>query len=174
MLCVDWRLKYFIYETALIFHYSWISVFIINGFDYFCSEISLCLYLFCCKALEYSKTIAKPLVPQQPKKKQTQPQTQPPWPHGVIQGLNMSDLSRLEVLKKRHEEEKKAFALLRKWGSEVFRAFDAQNVENIMTYQKRERRNQLECRSVLSDVAFPVPSTNTFKSTNHLFNHLVW
>lgn len=64
--------------------------------------------LFHCKALEYAKTIAKPPVMQQPKKSQTQRS------RGAIEGLNMSELSRLEILKKRHEEEKRAFALLTK------------------------------------------------------------
>lgn len=64
--------------------------------------------LFRCKALEYAKTIAKPSVLQQPKKNQTQRS------RGAIEGLNMSDLSRLEILKKRHDDEKKAFALLTK------------------------------------------------------------
>lgn len=65
------------------------------------------LSLFACKALEYAKTIAKPSAPQQPRKNQA------PRPRS-FEGLNVSDLSRLEVLKKRHEEEKMAFALLTK------------------------------------------------------------
>ncbi|TWW74275.1 jhy protein homolog isoform X2 [Takifugu flavidus] len=60
------------------------------------------------KALEYAKTIARPSAPQQPRSNQA------PRPRAFIEGLNVSDLSRLEVLKKRHEEEKMAFALLTK------------------------------------------------------------
>lgn len=73
-----------------------------------CFHRSPCRSLFHYKALEYAKTIAKPPALQQPKKNQTQRS------RGVIEGLNMPEFSRLEILKKRHEEEKRAFALLRK------------------------------------------------------------
>ncbi|XP_035034698.1 jhy protein homolog [Hippoglossus stenolepis] len=66
------------------------------------------------KALEYAKTIAKPPVKSQPKQRQkfkTEDFTElaPLW-----QGSDMSLLTKLEVLRKRHEEEKLAVALFGK------------------------------------------------------------
>ncbi|XP_053298178.1 jhy protein homolog isoform X2 [Pleuronectes platessa] len=66
------------------------------------------------KALEYAKTIAKPPVKSQPKQRQkfkTEDFTEltPQW-----QGSDVSLLTKLDVLRKRHEEEKLAVAPFRK------------------------------------------------------------
>ncbi|XP_070773818.1 jhy protein homolog [Enoplosus armatus] len=63
------------------------------------------------KALEYAKTIAKPPAPSQPKRGQKH------WSGGLTERapyLEGLDVSRLEALRKRHEEEKQAVALFRK------------------------------------------------------------
>lgn len=67
-----------------------------------------------CQALEYAKTITKPPVPSQLKQRQKQrPQgftEHTPYLHD----LDVAELTRLEHLRKRHEEEKQAVSLLRK------------------------------------------------------------
>ncbi|XP_068577539.1 jhy protein homolog [Cebidichthys violaceus] len=63
------------------------------------------------KALEYAKTIAKPPVQSQPKQRQKHRS------EGFTEHASYSDVSQLatlEVLRKRHEEEKQAVALFRK------------------------------------------------------------
>ncbi|XP_018548058.1 jhy protein homolog isoform X1 [Lates calcarifer] len=66
------------------------------------------------KALEYAKTIAKPPVQSQPKQREKN------QPEGLtelspyLQGLDVSQLTTLGLLRKRHEEEKQAVALFRK------------------------------------------------------------
>ncbi|XP_047462254.1 jhy protein homolog [Mugil cephalus] len=66
------------------------------------------------KALEYAKTIAKPPVQSQPKQRQKH------QPEGFVghvpylEGLDVTQLAMLELLRKRHEEEKRAVALFRK------------------------------------------------------------
>ncbi|TMS14438.1 Jhy protein-like protein [Larimichthys crocea] len=66
------------------------------------------------KALEYAKTIAKP--PVQPQSKQTQKHESEGFTEHApyLEELDMSEPVSLEVLRKRHEEEKKAVAVLRK------------------------------------------------------------
>ncbi|KAE8288102.1 hypothetical protein D5F01_LYC14162 [Larimichthys crocea] len=66
------------------------------------------------KALEYAKTIAKP--PVQPQSKQTQKHESEGFTEHApySEELDMSEPVSLEVLRKRHEEEKKAVAVLRK------------------------------------------------------------
>ncbi|XP_010749219.3 jhy protein homolog isoform X3 [Larimichthys crocea] len=66
------------------------------------------------KALEYAKTIAKP--PVQPQSKQTQKHDSEGFTEHApyLEELDMSESVSLEVLRKRHEEEKKAVAVLRK------------------------------------------------------------
>ncbi|XP_059208083.1 jhy protein homolog [Centropristis striata] len=61
------------------------------------------------KALEYAKTIAKPAVQRQ--RHQSEGLSEPASYSG---GSDVSELSSLEILRKRHEEEKHAVALLRK------------------------------------------------------------
>ncbi|CAK6971676.1 jhy protein homolog [Scomber scombrus] len=66
------------------------------------------------KALEYAKTISRPPVQSQPKlrqKHQSEGFTEH-TPH--MEGLDVSQLATLELLRKRHEEEKQAVALFRK------------------------------------------------------------
>ncbi|XP_076606583.1 jhy protein homolog [Chaetodon auriga] len=64
------------------------------------------------KALEYAKTIAKPPIQSQPKQKH---QSAGFIEHtSYLEGLDGSQPATLEVLRKRHEEEKKAVALFRK------------------------------------------------------------
>ncbi|XP_056252562.1 jhy protein homolog isoform X4 [Seriola aureovittata] len=66
------------------------------------------------KALEYAKTIAKPPVQSQPKQRQTH-QAEGFSEHApCLQGLDVAQLTRLELLTKRHEEEKQAVSLFRK------------------------------------------------------------
>ncbi|XP_034406345.1 jhy protein homolog isoform X2 [Cyclopterus lumpus] len=63
------------------------------------------------KALEYAKTIAKPPVQSQPQQRQKH------WAKGFTEHasyLDVSQLATLDVLRKRHEEEKQAVALFRK------------------------------------------------------------
>ncbi|XP_055005034.1 jhy protein homolog [Boleophthalmus pectinirostris] len=64
------------------------------------------------KALEYAKTIAKPLAPVQSKKKDKQKVNlteHAPY----VEGLDLSQLTTLELLRKRHEQEKQAVEMLR-------------------------------------------------------------
>ncbi|KAG7516924.1 hypothetical protein JOB18_044095 [Solea senegalensis] len=63
------------------------------------------------KALEYAKTIAKPRVKPQLIQKQ---EHQPEGIAHLLQGLDVSELNKMELLRKRHEEEKKAVACFRK------------------------------------------------------------
>ncbi|XP_031733512.1 jhy protein homolog isoform X2 [Anarrhichthys ocellatus] len=63
------------------------------------------------KALEYAKTIAKPPVQSQPKQRQKH-RSEGFTEHASY--LDVSQLATLEVLRKRHEEEKQAVALFRK------------------------------------------------------------
>nr|XP_046267729.1 jhy protein homolog isoform X2 [Scatophagus argus] len=66
------------------------------------------------KALEYAKTIAKPPVQPQPKQRRKH-QSEGFTKHcPYLEALDMSPPATLEVLRKRHEEEKKAVALFRK------------------------------------------------------------
>ncbi|XP_056267864.1 jhy protein homolog isoform X2 [Pseudoliparis swirei] len=63
------------------------------------------------KALEYAKTIAKPHVQSQPQQRQKH------WSKGFTEhasDVDVSQLATLDVLRKRHEEEKQAVALFRK------------------------------------------------------------
>ncbi|XP_067463378.1 jhy protein homolog isoform X1 [Thunnus thynnus] len=63
------------------------------------------------KALEYAKTIAKPPQPKLRQKHQSEGFTE----HTpCLEGLDVAQLARLELLGKRHEEEKQAVALFRK------------------------------------------------------------
>lgn len=69
------------------------------------------------KALEYAKTIAKPFVPVQSKTKARRPVNEAEGfsEHApCVEGLDLSQLTTLELLRKRHEEEKQAVAQLRK------------------------------------------------------------
>ncbi|XP_051257486.1 jhy protein homolog isoform X1 [Dicentrarchus labrax] len=66
------------------------------------------------KALEYAKTIAKPLVPSQPKQRQKHPSEGFTEHASYLEGLDVSQPATLEALRKRHEEEKQAVALFRK------------------------------------------------------------
>ncbi|XP_035482669.1 jhy protein homolog isoform X2 [Scophthalmus maximus] len=64
------------------------------------------------KALEYAKTIAKPPVKSQPKPRQRS-QTEGVAEHAPhSRDLDSTELTRLKLLRKRHEEEKQAVALL--------------------------------------------------------------
>ncbi|XP_040907199.1 jhy protein homolog [Toxotes jaculatrix] len=66
------------------------------------------------KALEYAKTIAKP--PVQPPPKQRMKQQSEGFTEGAAYclGMDVNQLTRLDLLRKRHEEEKQAVALFRK------------------------------------------------------------
>ncbi|XP_026185082.1 jhy protein homolog isoform X2 [Mastacembelus armatus] len=66
------------------------------------------------KALEYAKTIAKPPVQSRPKQNQKQQSEAFSEHTPYLQDLDMSQLATLELLKKRHEEEKQVVALFRK------------------------------------------------------------
>ncbi|XP_039633054.1 jhy protein homolog isoform X3 [Perca fluviatilis] len=66
------------------------------------------------KALEYAKTIAKPPVQSQPKQKPKHRSEGFTEPAPYLEDLDVSQLATLEVLRKRHEEEKQAVALFRK------------------------------------------------------------
>ncbi|KAK7904320.1 hypothetical protein WMY93_016927 [Mugilogobius chulae] len=69
------------------------------------------------KALEYAKTIAKPLAPVQSKRidKREVNGTEDHTEYALrVEGLDLSQLSMLEILRKRHEAEKQAVAMLRK------------------------------------------------------------
>ncbi|XP_029304261.1 jhy protein homolog isoform X2 [Cottoperca gobio] len=66
------------------------------------------------KALEYAKTIAKPPAQSQPKQRKKH-QSEGFIEHTpYLEDLDVSQLSTLEVFRKRHEEEKQAVALFRK------------------------------------------------------------
>ncbi|XP_044078909.1 jhy protein homolog [Siniperca chuatsi] len=66
------------------------------------------------KALEYARTIAKPPVQSQPRQRQKH-QSEGFTEHApYLEGLDVSQLATLEVLRKRHEEEKQAVAVFRK------------------------------------------------------------
>ncbi|XP_040005529.1 jhy protein homolog isoform X3 [Xiphias gladius] len=66
------------------------------------------------KALEYAKTIAKPPVQSKPKQRHNH-QSEGFTEHApYLQGMDVSQLIRVELLRKRHEEEKQAVALFRK------------------------------------------------------------
>ncbi|XP_076017312.1 jhy protein homolog [Genypterus blacodes] len=66
------------------------------------------------KALEYSKTIAKPTAPSKPKPQQTSQQSASlTEPAAYLEGLDLSQMAALEMLRK-HQEKKQALALLRK------------------------------------------------------------
>ncbi|XP_035864541.1 jhy protein homolog isoform X5 [Sander lucioperca] len=66
------------------------------------------------KALEYAKTIAKPPVQAQPKQRPKHRSEGFTEPAPYLEDLDVSQLATLEVLRKRHEEEKQAVALFRK------------------------------------------------------------
>ncbi|KAG7224632.1 hypothetical protein INR49_011385 [Caranx melampygus] len=66
------------------------------------------------KALEYAKSIAKPPVPSQPKQRQKQRSESFTEHTPYLPDLDVAQLTRLEHLRKRHEEEKQAVSLLRK------------------------------------------------------------
>ncbi|XP_032388945.1 jhy protein homolog isoform X2 [Etheostoma spectabile] len=66
------------------------------------------------KALEYAKTIAKPPVQSQPKQRPKHRSEGFTEPAPYLEDLDVSQLATLEVLRKRHEEEKQAVALFRK------------------------------------------------------------
>ncbi|KAJ0004180.1 hypothetical protein NQD34_010394, partial [Periophthalmus magnuspinnatus] len=65
------------------------------------------------KALEYAKTIAKPPPPAQSKTKH-KPEVNLTEHALCVEGLDLSQLANLEMLRKRHEQEKQAVAMLRK------------------------------------------------------------
>ncbi|XP_078122818.1 jhy protein homolog [Sander vitreus] len=66
------------------------------------------------KALEYAKTIAKPPVQAQPKQRPKHRSEGFTEPAPYLEDLDVSQLATLDVLRKRHEEEKQAVALFRK------------------------------------------------------------
>ncbi|XP_069021239.1 jhy protein homolog [Embiotoca jacksoni] len=66
------------------------------------------------KALEYAKTIAKPPVQSKPKQQQKHQSEGFIDNTPYLRDLDVSQLAILELLRKRHEEEKQAVALFRK------------------------------------------------------------
>uniref|UniRef100_UPI0037E9069A jhy protein homolog n=1 Tax=Semicossyphus pulcher TaxID=241346 RepID=UPI0037E9069A len=66
------------------------------------------------KALEYAKTIAKPLVQSKPKQRQKHQTEGPTELAPYLEGMDLFQPAALDVLRKRHEEEKQAVALFRK------------------------------------------------------------
>ncbi|XP_034745425.1 jhy protein homolog isoform X2 [Etheostoma cragini] len=66
------------------------------------------------KALEYAKTIAKPPVQSQPKQRPKHWSKGFTEPAPYLEDLDVSQLATLEVLRKRHEEEKQAVARFKK------------------------------------------------------------